>query len=75
MLFGKAYGLFIFCFAGHPCFPALHENMRQAKQWTGCVALSFCIAALYYAPRRAHGSHFEVVSGAAGPLGLLGAGR
>lgn len=44
----RAYGLFIFCFAGHPCFPALHEGMREVKQWTNCVALSFCIAALYY---------------------------
>ena len=71
----KAYGLFIFCFAGHPCFPALHEGMKEVKQWTSCaswlslgcrwccwwgkhgvmwsvqVALSFCIAALYYATR------------------------
>lgn len=44
----RAYGLFIFCFAGHPCFPALHEGMREVKHWTNCVALSFCIAALYY---------------------------
>ncbi|CAK9041093.1 Amino acid transporter AVT1A (AtAvt1A) [Durusdinium trenchii] len=33
----RAYGLFIFCFAGHPCFPALHEGMKHVKQWTGCV--------------------------------------
>jgi len=44
----RAYGLFIFCFAGHPCFPALHEGMRHVRHWTGCVALSFIIAALYY---------------------------
>ena len=30
----RAYGLFIFCFAGHPCLPALHEGMQQMDQWS-----------------------------------------
>ncbi|CAJ1378178.1 unnamed protein product [Effrenium voratum] len=44
----RAYGLFIFCFAGHPCFPGLHQTMRQTKHWTSCVSLSFSIASCYY---------------------------
>lgn len=44
----RAYGLFIFCFAGHPCLPALHEGMQQMDQWSSCVLWSFGIAAVYY---------------------------
>eukprot|EP00438_Fugacium_kawagutii_P024472 Skav217927 [mRNA] locus=scaffold2633:135675:141033:- [translate_table: standard] len=40
-----AYGLFIFCFAGHPCLPALHEGMQHTER---CVAWSFSIAAVFY---------------------------
>lgn len=46
--FFRAYGLFIFCFAGHPCLPALHEGMQHTERWTGCVSWSFTIAAVYY---------------------------
>lgn len=44
----RAYGLFIFCFAGHPCLPALHEGMQHTEKWTGCVSWSFSIAAVFY---------------------------
>eukprot|EP00435_Cladocopium_sp_Y103_P010818 s2615_g2.t2 len=46
--FFRAYGLFIFCFAGHPCLPALHEGMQHTERWTGCVSWSFSIAAVFY---------------------------
>lgn len=44
----RAYGLIIFCFAGHPCFPALHQSMSDRSKWEPCVTFSFLVAAGYY---------------------------
>ncbi|CAE7421702.1 AVT1J [Symbiodinium natans] len=44
----RAYGLIIFCFAGHPCFPALHQSMSDRTKWEPCVTFSFLVAAGYY---------------------------
>ncbi|CAE7252172.1 unnamed protein product, partial [Symbiodinium sp. KB8] len=40
----RAYGLIIFCFAGHPCFPALHQSMSDRSKWEPCAALALSFA-------------------------------
>lgn len=45
----RSAGILVFCFAGHPCFPVIHECMREKKAWGGAVGLTFMTAFFYYA--------------------------
>lgn len=44
----RSIGLMVFCFAGHPCFPLVHECMEDRRQWKNAVNLSFLISFIYY---------------------------
>eukprot|EP00928_Gymnodinium_smaydae_P046399 TRINITY_DN30908_c0_g1_i1.p1 TRINITY_DN30908_c0_g1~~TRINITY_DN30908_c0_g1_i1.p1 ORF type:complete len:500 (-),score=113.72 TRINITY_DN30908_c0_g1_i1:62-1561(-) len=44
----RALGLIVFCFAGHPCFPAIRESMREPQSWNWCIKHSFIISFFYY---------------------------
>jgi len=44
----RSVGIIIFCFAGHPCFPAVHSSMREKPKWSRAVNCSFVVAFLYY---------------------------
>mmetsp|Transcript_23601 Transcript_23601/g.53114 ORF Transcript_23601/g.53114 Transcript_23601/m.53114 type:complete len:477 (+) Transcript_23601:110-1540(+) len=45
----RTVGLFVFCFAGHPCFPLVRESMaRPQKEFPKAVNLSFLACLLYY---------------------------
>eukprot|EP00929_Paragymnodinium_shiwhaense_P118364 TRINITY_DN90294_c0_g1_i1.p1 TRINITY_DN90294_c0_g1~~TRINITY_DN90294_c0_g1_i1.p1 ORF type:complete len:497 (+),score=42.38 TRINITY_DN90294_c0_g1_i1:79-1569(+) len=45
----QAIGVVVFCFAGHPCMPLVHECLREPGQWTATVNSTFVVALLYYA--------------------------
>jgi len=49
MNFPRSAGILIFCFAGHPCFPAIKTGMKVNGRWRLCVDVSFTIAFAYYA--------------------------
>lgn len=44
----RSVGIIVFCFAGHPCFPIVHECMRDRSAWNRSVGLTFLLALLYY---------------------------
>lgn len=44
----RSLGIIIFCFAGHPCFPVMHESLRERKDWDRVVNIAFFISLLYY---------------------------
>merc|ERR1740116_365621 len=44
----RSVGIIVFCFAGHPCFPAIRTRMKSPESWHFCVYVSFFFAALYY---------------------------
>jgi len=44
----RSVGIIVFCFAGHPCFPAISTRMKAPQSWHLCVYASFFTAALYY---------------------------
>lgn len=44
----RSFGLLIFCFAGHPCFPMIHEAMREQVSWNPSVNVTFLLAFLFY---------------------------
>ncbi|CAE8719513.1 unnamed protein product [Polarella glacialis] len=44
----RAFGLMIFCFAGHPVFPGVHQSMRDKKQWRSSVSISFLLTLANY---------------------------
>merc|ERR1719221_11829 len=44
----RSIGLLVFCFAGHPCFPAMHENLAEPSRWGASVGGSFAVALAYY---------------------------
>jgi len=44
----RAFGLIMFCFGGHPCFPAYHENMQQTQRWKASVCWSFSISSVFF---------------------------
>lgn len=44
----RSVGIIIFCFAGHPCFPIVHECMKDRDSWRKSVSWTFVLAFLYY---------------------------
>lgn len=44
----RSAGIIVFCFAGHPCFPVIHECMRERRSWGVAVGLTFLSALIYY---------------------------
>jgi len=44
----RSVGIVVFCFAGHPCFPIVHESMQNPQKWRPCVGITFFVAFLYY---------------------------
>mmetsp|Transcript_1026 Transcript_1026/g.3194 ORF Transcript_1026/g.3194 Transcript_1026/m.3194 type:complete len:519 (+) Transcript_1026:61-1617(+) len=44
----RSVGIIVFCFAGHPCFPVVHECMRDRGAWNSSVGITFLLAAAYY---------------------------
>lgn len=44
----RAFGLLIFCFAGHACFPMIHEPMRDQAAWGFSVNTTFLLAFFFY---------------------------
>lgn len=44
----RSTGLLVFCFAGHPCFPMVHEAMRDKRSWGLSMNATFLIAFLFY---------------------------
>jgi len=44
----RSIGIIVFCFAGHPCFPMVHQSMRNREQWLPCVGITFSLAFAYY---------------------------
>lgn len=44
----RSIGIIIFCFAGHPCFPMVHQSMKDQRRWVPCVAVTFLTAFVYY---------------------------
>lgn len=44
----RSIGIIIFCFAGHPCFPVVHECMRDRRDWSRAVDVTFVVALVYY---------------------------
>jgi len=45
----QSVGIVMFCFAGHPCFPAIYGSMRETKRWDFAVDATFLVAFLFYA--------------------------
>lgn len=46
--FPRSVGIIVFCFAGHPCFPIVHECMVERSKWRASVYITFLLAFLYY---------------------------
>lgn len=44
----RAVGIMLFCFAGHPCFPNVHEHMHETDRWNESVGVSFFLSIVYY---------------------------
>eukprot|EP00930_Biecheleria_cincta_P035693 TRINITY_DN24529_c0_g1_i3.p1 TRINITY_DN24529_c0_g1~~TRINITY_DN24529_c0_g1_i3.p1 ORF type:complete len:551 (-),score=59.66 TRINITY_DN24529_c0_g1_i3:70-1584(-) len=44
----RSVGIIVFCFAGHPCFPVVHESMKDRRDWRCSICISFFLAFLYY---------------------------
>lgn len=44
----QSVGLLVFCFAGHPCFPMVHESMDDRGRWSKTIGLTFGFAFIYY---------------------------
>merc|ERR1712137_571320 len=44
----RSVGIIVFCFAGHPCFPAVKTSMKKPRSWSFCINVSFFIALAYY---------------------------
>merc|ERR1711963_1257478 len=44
----RSVGIIVFCFAGHPCFPAISTRMSSPPSWNFCIDISFLCAAVYY---------------------------
>lgn len=44
----RSIGIMLFCFAGHPCFPTVHESMRETYRWNESVRISFFASFGYY---------------------------
>lgn len=44
----RSVGIIVFCFAGHPCFPVVHECMRVKSSWNCSVSVTFFLAFVYY---------------------------
>ncbi|CAK0886585.1 unnamed protein product [Prorocentrum cordatum] len=44
----RSVGIIVFCFAGHPCFPIVHECMRDPRRWRASVGFTFLLALLFY---------------------------
>jgi len=44
----RSVGIIVFCFAGHPCFPIVHECMKDRSQWRLSIAATFFLALVYY---------------------------
>eukprot|EP00930_Biecheleria_cincta_P081848 TRINITY_DN7125_c0_g1_i1.p1 TRINITY_DN7125_c0_g1~~TRINITY_DN7125_c0_g1_i1.p1 ORF type:complete len:461 (-),score=51.54 TRINITY_DN7125_c0_g1_i1:482-1864(-) len=44
----RSCGILMFCFAGHPCFPAVRTSMIQGEKWNLCIDVSFSLACLFY---------------------------
>merc|ERR1719323_1952255 len=45
----RSVGIIVFCFAGHPCFPAVRANMKNSVRWGSAVNYSFFLAFIFYA--------------------------
>jgi len=46
--FPRSIGIIVFCFAGHPCFPAVLTSMENAQKWGTVCDRSFLVAFVYY---------------------------
>jgi len=46
--FPRSLGIIIFCFAGHPCFPIMHECLREKKDWGRTINIAFILSLMYY---------------------------
>jgi len=44
----RSVGIIVFCFAGHPCFPIVHECMLERSRWQLSVVITFFLALVYY---------------------------
>jgi len=44
----RSVGIIVFCFAGHPCFPVVHECMADRQGWGASVNMTFLLAFVYY---------------------------
>lgn len=44
----RSTGLLVFCFAGHPCFPMVHEAMSDKQTWSLSMNATFLVAFLFY---------------------------
>jgi vesicular inhibitory amino acid transporter len=44
----KSIGIIVFCFAGHPCFPVMHECLSDKKDYSRVVNVSFFLSLVFY---------------------------
>lgn len=44
----RAIGIIVFCFAGHPCFPVVHESLRDRGDWSRAINNAFTASLVYY---------------------------
>jgi vesicular inhibitory amino acid transporter len=44
----EAAGVFLFCFAGHPCIPDIYGSAKKPKRFPYALASGFAFAGIYY---------------------------
>merc|ERR1719247_169830 len=45
----RALGVFLFCFAGHPCIPAIYATAQEPARFRAAARAAFALGGFYYA--------------------------